>query len=103
MTLAEVIRQIESRKRKQKAEAMEKAAFDYIHADLVGRSVSRIYSSSAHMPTLAEAYPSLFDSEEIQQKQQEKQAELSAIRFKQFAETYNKKYKGGDGETWKKN
>lgn len=100
MTIAELIRAIESKKRQQTQAAKEKAAFDYIHADLIGRSVSRIYSSSAHLPKINEVYPSLFDGAEIEAQRQEKQAELSALRFKAFAQAYNSKYKkevGADG------
>lgn len=93
MTLAELERAIESKKRMQKAEAQEKATFDYILADLIGRSVSRIYSSSSHMPEISEVYPTLFNSKEIEEKKQEKKAELSALRFKHFAESYNKQFK----------
>lgn len=92
MTIAEVIRAIESKKRQQKAEAQEKAVFDYILADMIGRSVSRIYSSSNHMPQLNEVYSTLFDSEEIEAQQQAKRDELSALRFKQFAQSFNKKF-----------
>lgn len=96
MTLAEAIRAIESKKRQQKAAAQEKAALDYIHADLVGRSIARIYSSSNHMPQLNEVYPSLFDSEEIKAQQEQKKMELSAIRFKAFAQSFNNRFKGGE-------
>lgn len=92
MTLAEAIRATESKQRQQKAAAQEKAAFDYILADLIGRSVARIHSSSNRMPQLAETYPSLFDSEEIEAEKQAKQMELSAIRFKAFAQSFNSKY-----------
>lgn len=44
------------------------------------------------MPTLSEAYPSLFDREAEEERMQETKDELSAIRFKQFAQTYNKKF-----------
>lgn len=91
MTLAEVIREIESYKRIEKRKAQEKASFDYILADLIGRSVSRIHSSSNHLPKLAEIYPSLFEAEEIEEQIQQKKDELSAIRFKQFAQAFNKK------------
>lgn len=92
MTLAELIRAIDSKKRIQKERAREKASFDYVLADLIGRSISRIYSSSNAMPQIAEAYPSLFDSEELQEKRQEKKNELSVLRFKQFAQSYNKRF-----------
>lgn len=91
MTLAEIERAIESKKRIKKMQDREKASFDYVLADLIGRSISRIYSSSAKMPELSTAYPTLFDSEEMQEKKQEKKQELSAIRFRKFAQAYNKK------------
>lgn len=97
MTLAEAVRAIESKKRQQKAAAQEKATFDYIHADLVGRSIARIYSSTNHLPRLNEVYPSLFDSEEIKAQEEAKKMELSAIRFKAFAQSFNNRFiKGGE-------
>lgn len=92
MTLAEAIRAIKSKKRVEKARAMEKASFDYIQAELIGRSIARLYSSSARMPQIQEVYPSLFDNEEIEKQRQQKKMELSVLRFKTFAQTYNKKY-----------
>ena len=91
-TLAELTRLIESKKRTQKREARDKANFDYVLADMVGRSISRLYSSSAHMPSIEEVYPSLFDSQEIQEAKQQKKDELSALRFKQFVNSHNKKF-----------
>lgn len=93
MTIAELTRAIASKKRIQKQQAQEKASFDYILADLIGRSISRLYSSSTTVPEIAEVYPSLFDSKEIEEKKQEKKDELSILRFKQFAQSYNKKFK----------
>lgn len=93
MTLAECTRAVESYNRVKKLQMREKAQNDYILADLIGRSVARIHSSSAKMPELNEAYPALFESEEIQEKKQQQLAELSALRFKQFAQSYNNKYR----------
>lgn len=93
MTLAEVNRAAESKIRITKIEDKKKASFDYMLADLIGRSVSRIYSSAGKMPSLSEAYPSLFDKEEEQQTIQAKKAELTILRFKQFANSYNKRFK----------
>ena len=95
MTLAELERVIASKKRQQKAAAQEKATFDYIQADLIGRSIARIYNSSATMPHISEAYPTLFDSEEIVEAKKAKVQELSILRFKLFADSHNKKLKGG--------
>lgn len=91
MTIGELERAIESKKRIKRRQDQEKATFDYVLADLIGKSISRIYSSSNKMPELSEAYPTLFDSKEIEEKKQEKKDELSALRFKQFAQNYNKK------------
>ena len=93
MTLAELTRAIDSKKRIKQTEAREKACYDYILADLIGRSIGRLYSSSGKMPDISEAYPSIFDSQEIEEKKQAQKAELSAIRFKQFAKFHNDKFK----------
>lgn len=44
------------------------------------------------MPDISEVFPTLFDSEEAKQRKQEKKAELSALRFKQFAQSFNQKF-----------
>lgn len=93
MTIAELIRSVESKRRVEQLKARDKATFDYILADLIGRSVARIHSSANHYPTIAEAYPTLFTAEEVEEEIQVKKDELSALRFKQFAQSYNKKYK----------
>lgn len=93
MTLAEINRRVDSYNRKYKIEQQEIATHNYILADLIGRSVSRVYHSANHMPDICEVYPTLFDSKEMEEKRAEQKAELSALRFKQFAKAYNKKYK----------
>ena len=93
MTIAELERYIESRKRRLKDEEQRKASFDYILADLIGRSVARVYNSSNEMPAISAVYPTLFDSEEEQERIQETKVNLSAARFRQFAESFNKNYK----------
>lgn len=92
MTLAELIRAINSKIRVKKRQDQEKASFDYILADLIGRSIARLYSSSAKYPEITEVYSTLFDSQELQEKKQAQLEELSALRFKQFAQAYNKKF-----------
>ena len=98
MTIAELIRAIESVKRVKQRNLQEKAHFDYKLADLIGKSVSRIYSASNAMPDISEAYPSLFDSEEVEEIKSKKQDELSAQRFKQFAQLYNANFHKGGGK-----
>lgn len=93
MTIAELNRIVESKKRIQKQQAQERAYFDYALADLIGRSVARIHSSANQLPQIGEVYPGLFDMEAINERIQEKRDELSVLRFKQFAQSYNKKFK----------
>lgn len=89
------MREIESKKRVINIKAQEEAINNYLLADLVGRSVARIYSSSNKMPSLYEVYPHLFHKEEIEQQQAEKKQELSVLRFKQFVTSFNSRKKGG--------
>ena len=93
MTIAELNRAINSYNRRKKASAQEKASMDYLLADLIGRSVARVFNSSNRMPEISEVYPTLFDSEEIAEQRRAKQAELSALRFKHFAQAYNSRFK----------
>lgn len=93
MTLAEFDRALEAHKRLEKRKAQEQATMDYILGDLIGRSIARIYSSSANYPDISAVYPTLFDSKEIEQQKANKRAELSALRFKQYANFHNNKMK----------
>ena len=90
MTFAEINRFIASAKRREQ----RKAQFDYVLADLIGHSVARVHNSSNKMPTLSEAYPSLFSKEIEEEQIQAQKDKLSALRFKQFAQSYNKKHLG---------
>lgn len=93
MTLAEVVRFCESKRRVQKELDRKQASFDYILADLIGHSVARAFNNTKEMPKISAAYPSLYKDEEVEEKVQEKQDELSALRFKLFADSFNKKFK----------
>lgn len=93
MTIPEIQRHIDSYLRVKKRNDQERASYDYILADAIGRSVARLYSKSANMPDISELYPTLFEAEEIMAHKQQQMAELSALRFKQFAASHNKKFK----------
>ena len=93
MTISEITRMAKSKQRTTITASKERAVFDYLLADLIGKSVSRMYSNSARMPELYEVYPSLFEQEDIEEKKQEQRDTLSALRFKQFAQSYNKRFK----------
>jgi hypothetical protein len=93
MTVGELERAFSAKRRQLQREAQEKATFDYAHAELVGRSIARIYNKGAKFPEIYEVYPTLFDNEELKQAKQEKQAELSSLRFRMFANAHNEKLK----------
>jgi hypothetical protein len=93
MTIGELQRAIRSKLRVQKHQAREKASYDYTLAQLIGRACGMAFGSiKSEFPEIASIYPMLFDSEEIKQKKQERQAELSALRFKQFADSFNQRF-----------
>lgn len=95
MTPAEAIRAIESKNRIREREAKEKASFDYIQANLIVKGISIVLGDKSSYPTIKEAYSHIFAEEIAQQEEaiQQKQMELSALRFKQFAQSYNEKFK----------
>jgi hypothetical protein len=96
MTLAEINRYVISRNRVQRIQAQERASYDYIHANLIIKGISKILGDkSGEFPTIQEVYPQLFDDviEEQKAKIQEQKDNLSALRFKQFANFHNTRYK----------
>lgn len=94
MTITELVRALESYGRVQKMRAREKASYDYALAQAIGRACGMAFGTIKEpFPDISGIYPTLFDSEEIKQRKQEKQAELSALRFKQFAESFNQRFK----------
>ena len=95
MTIAELERAIKSKNRIIISQAKEKAAYDYMLANLIGLNVMRSMSNSIEMPTLQEAYSFLFNDEndKAKEERQQKITELSTLRFKQFAKSYNDRYK----------
>jgi hypothetical protein len=98
MTIAEVIRAVESFNRVKKAEAQQKVSFDYVLAGLINRGIGITLGSKQSFPSLEEAYSSLFKDmkKEEEQKMQEQRNNVSALRFLQFSQTHNSRYnKGG--------
>lgn len=95
MTPGEVVRAIESYNRRTRIETQEKATFDYIQANMIIKGVSIVLSGKGSMPTIQEAYPGIFDNlvEKQEQELQKQRDQLSVLRFKQFAQSYNNKFK----------
>ena len=89
--MAELVRAVESARRRDKAEQQRRAAYDYRLADLVGRSVARIYSKAATLPELSEAYPGIFDEELLEEARAEREAERFAAQLRAFSAAHNKR------------
>jgi hypothetical protein len=86
MTIAEIKRAVEAKQKVEKLELKQKAIYDYKLANLITIGFAN------RLPDIWEMYPTLFDSEEEIQKREQKQAELSALRFINFAESFNKRF-----------
>lgn len=95
MTFAEIHREVESKIRVKKLETQEKATYDYILAQLITKGVSRVLGDKSNYPSIEEAYPGVFDDviAERKAKAEEQRMNLSALRFKQFAQSYNNNLK----------
>lgn len=95
MTPGEVLRSIASFNRRTRLEAQEKASYDYIQAQLIIKGVGICLGDKSEFPSLQEAYPKLFDDlvEKQEEEVQQKKMELSTLRFIQFAQSYNNKFK----------
>lgn len=89
MTLREIDRAIGSKLRIREIEAQERATYDYIQATLIIRGVGITLGSNEEFPTIQQAYPGIFGEVAKQDEIQEKKDELSALRFRQFAQSYN--------------
>ena len=92
MTFAELERAVASKNRRDKEEAQNRAAYDYILAGLIGRAFAQSMSQESTFPELHEAYPHLFNGEKLKAAKEERIIQLSAARFKAFAQSYNKNF-----------
>lgn len=85
MTLAEILRHLESFERRKKNEMREKAMFYYRLADLIGISTGRAYSENFTYPEIYEVFSGLFTEEEIETERQEERDRKTIERLKQMA------------------
>lgn len=95
MTPGEVSRSINARNKVRRIEAQEKASADYILAVLITKGVGIVLGDKSDFPKIQDVYPQLFDEivEKQEDKIQQRKIELSTLRFKQFAQSYNSKFK----------
>ena len=94
MTPAEITRSIESKNRVRKIESQERASYDYILASLITKGVSIVLGSKESFPQIQEAYRKLFDDlQEMREEEiEKKKIDLSVIRLKQFAQSWNNRF-----------
>ena len=97
MTFAELNRQVKSKQRVQKIEeefqAKQTAANNYIQALLIGRVMLSAFNKDVEVPPIHEVYPTLFQENKATEEAMAKNQDLlSALRFKQFAHSFNQKY-----------
>jgi hypothetical protein len=94
MTFAEITRLIKAKHKAKRLESQEKASYDYILARLITKGTAIVLGDKSEFPSIDSVYSGLFDElrEEQEEKMQESKAELSALRFKQFANSYNDKF-----------
>lgn len=98
MTYAELERFMMSRKRVRERKAQEQATYDYILANMIGHSMARLFNPDNKFPEIYDAYPTIFDKEEIESKREERTMELSAQRFMAFAKSFNEKFAEKEGK-----
>lgn len=101
MTFAEILRRMESYKRKMESRMKEQAEFHYILADLIGISIARILDKDVKYPSIDKVYPKLFKKSE-EQIEKEK-TDISVARFMQFANAHNAKFEQQEGNNGKSN
>ena len=94
MTIAELDRALESKKRVIQEEQKHQAVFTYILADLIGYSVGRIHNKDNKFPSIEEVFPQLFDGQEKAEELEQKKIERFAAQLKQFSNSHNNKLKG---------
>lgn len=79
----------------KKHEMQQRASYDYILARLLTKGVGIVLGSKESFPSIEEVYPNLFSDiqKAEQEKIQEQKTNLSTLRFLQFAQSYNQRYK----------
>lgn len=98
MTLAELMHYFQSRKRQIERDRKERATFDYIQARIIGAVFAATQDRRNKVPTLEEAYAELFDTPEERQRRADREAELFAARFIQFAQAHNERLANRKGD-----
>ena len=92
MTLAEIERFMQSFKRREDRRLREKAMFDYKLAELIGLSCGRFWAKNLQYPEIFEAYPNIYQKEEVLEQREKARMEKSIERLKEFVKQHNKQF-----------
>ena len=87
-TYGEMLRYMTAYSNRLLRERQDRASFDYQLSNLIGISVSRLFSSDGHFPDLYEAYPTIFEKPSEAEESYAKAMELKA-RMIEYTEHHN--------------
>lgn len=96
MTYLEITTAIKAYNNKQKYEMQKKASMDYVLADLIGSSLSRLFSKDAKYPQIHDVYPHLFKEEKQKQEKQPQQQQHWQIMKERINAYASQKRKRGE-------
>ena len=91
-TYGEMLRYMKAYSNRLLRERQDKAFFDYQLSNLIGISVSRLFSSNGKFPEIYEAYPSIFEPPSEEEMANRKAMEMRA-RMIEYTEHHNAKQK----------
>lgn len=92
MTINEIVNFLKAKRKEDEARLQERALMDYKLANLIMLA----FHDHKSFPEFREFYSFLNfedDAEEKERKEQERRDELTAIRFRQFADSFNARFK----------
>lgn len=89
-TYGEMLRYMKAYSNRLLRERQDQASFDYQLSDLIGISVSRLFSSDSKFPEIYDVYPSIFEPPSEEEKAMLKAMEMKA-RMIEYTEHHNAK------------
>lgn len=89
-TYGEMLRYMKAYSNRLLRERQDRAFFDYQLSNLIGISVSRLFSSDSKFPEIYEAYPSIFEPPSEEEKAMQRAMEMQA-RLIEYTEHHNAK------------
>lgn len=92
MTIAEIMEEVKAYQEEKEDNIKTTAALNYKLADLIGASVATLLDSKNRYPSLNEAYPELFPTDE--ELEEKRKVEKIRAQMMAYATAHNKKMGG---------